>query len=163
MKCFLLIASVFISSSLFAGQVNNRTDSSAEEVTYCQLAMSPSSFFGKRIRVRAIYSYFSEVSRLKAPSCCPGRDISIWVDFHEDMQGSSKKLLHEFPKGMGFVLATFVGTIEGQGPYGAAGSPFRLNVERIEHLEKKANPPPNRHAVWIPNCEESPAPNHQRD
>src|SRR5713101_9280935 len=120
MKLCIVVASFLISPNCLAGQTTNKVGSPAQEVAYCQLAEAPSSFVGKQIRVRAIYSYMFEVSRLKSSACCPGRDVSIWVDFDEGLEGGSKKLLHKFPEGMGIVLATFVGALEGNGPYGAA-------------------------------------------
>jgi hypothetical protein len=128
-----------------------------QDVTYCQLAKDPSAFSGKRIRIRAIYSYMFEVSRLKSPTCCSERDTLIWVDFDEDLQGNSKKLFHKFPQGMGVVLAVFVGKIETGKVYGHFGERVRLVVDQVEKIEDKAKPRAGRNPSWVPQNCESPA------
>jgi hypothetical protein len=145
----VLIASVF-----FAAQTNNYAAQLPEDVTYCQLAEAPSHFVGKTIRVRAIYSYMFEVSVLRPPECCQQqKHDSIWVEFDDELSRDSKHLQHSFPRGMGFVLATFTGKFEGSGPYGAGALRFQLTVFRIEKLEHKVNPRPDHHPAWIPqNC-----------
>jgi hypothetical protein len=163
MKLCILIASLLLSTSCFGRQTANNPGTTVQDVTYCQLATDPSAFVGKQIRIRAIYSYMFEVSSLKSPTCCPNRDLSIWVDFDEDLKGSSKRIYRKFPKGMGTALATFEGTFQGDGPYGAAGSPFRLTVRRIENLEAKGKPSLQHSPSWLPKeCEASSAsPLHQ--
>ena len=129
-----------------------------QDVTYCQLARDPSAYSGKRIRIRAIYSYMFEVSRLKSPTCCSDQNpqMQIWVDFDEELKGSSKRLLHKFPQGMGEVLVVFVGKIETGKVYGPFGERVRLVVDRIEKFEKKANPDACQDSSWVPqNCEPS--------
>ncbi len=135
---------------------NDKPGNAPQEVTYCQLAKDPAAFSGKQIRIRAIYSYMFEVQRLKSPTCCAERDVSIWVDFDEELGGNSRKLFRRFPKGMGLVLATFVGRFEGCGPYGAGGYQFKFTVDHIEKLEARAKPSLGRDPAWIPrNCEAS--------
>lgn len=135
---------------------NDKPDNAPKEITYCQLARDPAAFSGKRIRIRAIYSYMFEVSRLKSPTCCAERDVSIWVDFDEKLGSNSRKLFHRFPRGMGFVLATFVGRFEGGGPYGDGGYQFKFTVDQIEKLEARAKSSRGRDPAWIPrNCEAS--------
>jgi hypothetical protein len=146
---------MFLFGSGVESLAQTRAASPAQIVSYCELIKVPASFVGKRIRVRAVYSYMFEVSRLKSSTCCPDRDVPIWVDFDEEMEGGSKKLLHKFPKGMGFVLATFEGTLQGGGPYGDGGYRFKFAVDKIENLENKANPSPEHHPAWIPICEAS--------
>jgi hypothetical protein len=79
----------------------------------------------------------------------------MWVDFDEELEGSSKKLFHKFPKGMGSVLATFEGTFDGGGPFGDGGYRFKLTVDKIENLENEAKPSLQHQPAWIPNCEVS--------
>jgi hypothetical protein len=137
---------------------NDKPDNTPQEVTYCQLARDPAAFSGKRIRVRAIYKYMFEMSRLSSPACCPERQVSIWVDFDEKLGGNSRKLFRRFPKGMGSVLATFAGRFEGGGPYGDGGYRFKFTVDEIERLEARAKPSPGRDPAWIPkNCDASEA------
>jgi hypothetical protein len=160
MNCFsflirVLVVAIFVSGSIVKSLAQTSTANPAQIVEYCQLVRAPSSFVGKRIRIRAVYSYMFEVSRLKPPACCPDRDVPIWVDFNEELEGSSRKLFHKFPKGMGFVLATFEGTLQGGGPYGDGGYRFKFAVDKIENLENKANPSPDHHPSWIPICEAS--------
>lgn len=142
----------------WVGRASNNPENTAQEVSFCDLAKTPSEFSGKRIRIRAIYSYMFAISRFKGPTCCPEREVPIWVDFDEKLEGSSQQLLHKFPKGMGFVLATFVGKLESGGPYGDGGYRFKFTVDRIERLEATAKPSPNREPKWVPrNCEKSDA------
>jgi hypothetical protein len=152
LKGSFLVTTLLLSVNCFAGQKAEKPVSTAQGITYCELAKNPSSFMRKRIRVRAIYSYMFEVSRLKAPECCPGRDFPIWVEFSEEVKGSSKRLLRRFPKA-GSVLATFEGLLEGTGPYGDGGYQFKFTVDRIENLEHKTNPSPANRPEWMPNCE----------
>ena len=121
-----------------------------ENVSYCQLAKDPNAFSGKRIRIRAIYSYMFEVSSLKSPTCCPDHGALIWVDFDEEKVNS---LLRQLPNGMGTVLAVFVGKIETGRIYGPFGEKVRFVVDRIERVEKRARTNRNRQPDWFPrNC-----------
>jgi hypothetical protein len=136
----------------------NKPEVVPQDITYCQLARDPSAFSGKRMRIRAIYLYFFEGSRLKSPTCCSDHDpqMQIWVDFDEELEGSSKRLLHKFPEGMGEVLVVFVGKIETGKVYGPFGERVRLVVDRIEKFEKKAKPDACQDSSWVPqNCEPS--------
>jgi hypothetical protein len=151
----VLVLAIFVNGPIVKSIARTSAGSPAQIVTYCQLIKAPSSFVGKRIRVRAVYSYMFEVSRLKSPECCPDRDIPIWVDFNEELEGSSQKLLHKFPKGMGLVLATFEGTLQGGDSYGDGGYRFKFAVDKIENLENKANPSRDHHPSWIPICDAS--------
>jgi|HubBroStandDraft_6_1064221.scaffolds.fasta_scaffold70276_4 hypothetical protein len=114
-----------------------------QEVTYCQLAGDPAKFSGKRIRIQAIYSYMFEVSSLRPPTCYTEHDIGIWVDFDSKLEGASKRFFSKFPKGMGFVLAVFIGTIETGDTYGT-GQRVHFLVEHIEEVKRMANPPLGR-------------------
>jgi hypothetical protein len=151
----VLVAAIFVSGLIVEFIPQTSAGIPAQIVTYCQLVKAPSLFVGKQIRVRAVYSYMFEVSRFKSPECCPDRDVPIWVEFSEEVEGSSKKLLHKFPKGMGLVIATFEGTLQGGGPYGDGGYRFKFAVDKIENLENKTNPSPDHHPSWIPICEAS--------
>jgi hypothetical protein len=125
-----------------------------QDVTYSQFANNPSSFSGKRIRIRAIFVYGFELSALRSPTQCAEHDPPVWVDFDDNLQGKSKRLFHDFPKGMGFVLATFVGKIETGGPYGT-GQRLRLIVDEIEEVEAEQNAKRGI-PVWAPhNCPSS--------
>ena len=121
-----------------------------EDVTFCQLAQNPTAYSGKRIRIRAVYSYMFEVSQLKSPTCCPQRGESIWVDFDEELHGKSKRLFNSFPEGMGVVLAVFVGRIETEKVYGTFGERVRLVVVQIDKVEEKAKPAAGQHPAWVP-------------
>jgi hypothetical protein len=110
-----------------------------QDVTYCQLAGDPTKFSGKRIRIQAIYWYMFEVSVLRPPTCCAEHDIDIWVDFDSQLEGESKRLFNKFPKGMGFVLAVFVGAIETGDAYGT-GQRVHFFVEHIEEMKQKRIP-----------------------
>jgi hypothetical protein len=151
----LFILSLLLSSCWQMRAANKAVDV-PQDVSYCQLAKDPSAFSGKRIRIRGIYSYMFEVSRLKSPTCCSMRDAQIWVDFDEELEGSSKRLFHKFPEGMGIVLAVFVGKVETGNVYGPFGERIRLVVDQIEKLEKKARPSAGQTPSWVPqNCENS--------
>ena len=128
-----------------------------KDVTYCQLAGDPTKFSGKRIRIQAVYSYMFEVSALKSPMCCAEHDIGIWVDFDNELEGKSKRLFNKFPKGMGFVLAVFVGTIETGDAYGT-GQRVHFFVEHIEEVNQKADTSQGPLPAWIPkDCKAPPA------
>jgi hypothetical protein len=156
MKHLLIGSMILLTNCAFAVPPNN-PENVTQSLSYCDLTKNPSAFSGKRIRVRAIYSYMFEVSRLKPPACCTGGDTAIWVDFSEEMDGNSTRLFRKFPRGMGFVLATFEGVFQSGGPFGDGGYRYRLAVDKIEALEKKANPSPAHRPAWIPNCEASSA------
>ena len=142
----LLLASCCVFASGKAGPA-------PEDVKFCELAKNPTAYSGKRIRIRAVYSYFFEVSQLKSSTCCSDRGESIWVDFDEELHGESKKLFDSFPKGMGFVLGVFVGRIETGKVYGTFSERVRLVVDQIDKVEAKANPPAGQHPAWVPqNC-----------
>src|SRR5258708_8998703 len=89
MRLCIVVASFLISPNCLAGETTNKVGSPAQEAAYCQRTEAPSSYVGKQIRVREIYSYMFEFSRLKSSGCCPGRDVSIWVDFDEGLEGGS--------------------------------------------------------------------------
>lgn len=160
MKLLLPFFLLFLLCSQFTRADDNR-GGPPQDLTYCQLVKDPSVFSGKRIRVRAIYAYFFEVSRLKPSACCPEGDVAIWVEFDDELKGSSKRLLHRFPKGLGFVLATFTGTLQGGGPYGDGGYRFKLVVDHIENVEAKAKPRLGQFPVWTPQNCETPRPSAQ--
>jgi hypothetical protein len=150
LRIFVLSVLLLDSSTIHA---RNRPEISQQDVTFCELAKNPSAFLGMRIRIRAIYSYMFEVSRLKSQTCCPESEVPIWVDFDEELAGSSKKLLHKFPKGMGFVLATFAGRLESGRVYGPFGERFRLIVDKIEKVEQTTKSPAGESPTWVPkNC-----------
>jgi hypothetical protein len=147
----LLVLGIFLSGWIVQSLAQTSTANPTQIVTYCQIMKAPSSLVGKRIRVLAVYSYMFELSRLKSPECCPDRDVRIWVEFNEEMNGSSKKLFHKFPEGMGTVLATFEGTLQDGGPYGSGEYRLKFTVDKIESLENRAKP--SQHPSWIPVCD----------
>jgi hypothetical protein len=156
-----LFTLLLVLSSCCLTRAGDKPEVVAQDITYCQFARDPTAFSGKRIRIRAIYSYLFEVSRLKSPTCCSDHDpqMQIWVDFDEELEGSSKRLFHKFPKGMGEVLVVFVGKIETGKVYGPYGQRVRLVVDRIEKFEKKAKPDACQDSSWAPqNCELSSIP-----
>ena len=155
MRLLILAAAILAMLGCALGQEQKKASvDQFQEVTFCQLAGDPSPFVGKRIRVRAIYSYMFEVSVLKPADCCADSNRTIWVDFkdEDDMDRDTKGLLHEFPKGMGVVLATFEGTFEGGKAYGTGGHQFRLYIDRVVRLEHKAKALHHR-PRWEPKCE----------
>jgi len=134
--------------------VGTSTETVPQDVTYAQFARDPSSFSGKRIRIRAIFVYGFELSTLRSSTQCTEHDPPVWVDFDGTLRGKSKKLFDDFPKGMGFVLAKFVGKIETAGPYGT-GQRVRLVVDQIEDVEAEQNAKRGI-PVWVPhNCPSS--------
>jgi len=149
----VVVPLLFLASScvLITAKENERTP---EDVDFCELARNPNAYSGKRIRIRAVYSYMFEVSRLKSPTCCSEHGESIWVDFDEELHGKSKRMFKSFPKGMGVVLAVFVGRIETGKVYGTFGEQVRLVVDQIDRVEEKAKPSAGQSPAWVPqNCE----------
>jgi hypothetical protein len=150
MKFTTLMATLLISLECTSAQPQTKANPETPQgVTFCQVANARSSFVGKRIRVRAIYSYMFEVSVLKPTKCCEGENHTIWVDFAENMDSRSAKLVHQFPEGMGVVLATFEGTIQ---YVGNTNGEYRLLVDGVKNVERKKK---TSHAIpaWVPRCE----------
>jgi hypothetical protein len=152
------LAMSLLFSTAFQALALPKYETEPQDVTYCQLAGDPTKFSGKRIRIQAIYSYMFEVSALGAPTCCTEHDIGIWVDFDSELEGESKRFFNKFPKGTGFVLAVFVGTIETGEAYGT-GQRVHFFVEHIEEVKQEANPAQGRFPAWIPqDCKASSPP-----
>jgi hypothetical protein len=150
-----LLALFLLLSNAWEATALPKYETEPQNISYCQLAGDPGKFTGKRIRVRAIYAYMFEVSTLRPSSCCDERDINMWVDFDSELEGESKKLFSKFPKGMGFVLGVFGGTVETGDAYGT-GQHVRFFVEHIEEVKQQANPPLGTFPAWIPrNCKAS--------
>jgi|SRR5215467_5413052 len=156
MKLAVASSVVFITMSYAVQAVANSPETS-QVVTFCELAKDPSAFNGKRIRVRAIYRYAFESSRLEAPTCCPAERSKIWVEVSADLEGKSLKLFHKFPKAEGLVLATFEGTFVTGDTYGTFGERAKLTVHQIEKLEHTVRSSPKQvDPDWVPkDCEEA--------
>jgi hypothetical protein len=137
-------------------QARDTAEPPPQDVTYCQFAKNPSLFSGKRIRIRAVYRYAFEIQRLEPPECCPDslNTSRIWVVINASIKGDSLKHFHEFPKGTGIVLATFVGTLESGGAYGTFADKYELNVDQIQKVEHTARSSRRQDdPAWIPkNC-----------
>ena len=120
------------------------------DVSYCQLAKDPSAWTGKRIRVRAIYHYGFEFSRLESPVCCQEGGPKIWLEIGSEYDGRSERLLHKLDKvGMGYALVVFAGRFEGGS--GAMGEKFHLVLDKIENLEKTVKAvPKSKLPRWVP-------------
>jgi hypothetical protein len=133
---------------------DDRVESTPQDVDYCQLAKDPSSFIGKRIRVRALYVYGFEVQMLKSPGCCPVPEPKMGVDFDTAMDDRSEKLFHRLDKGMGFAVAVLVGRFERISNVSSqlpSGDRFQLTVDRIERVEKSARfSGPGKTPSWVP-------------
>lgn len=127
-----------------------QSETSAQEISYCELAKAPQSYSGKRIRVRAIFRYGFEIQQLDPPVCCAESAARIWVQMDSELRGDSLKLSRKFPKGMGLALATFVGSFEANGPYGDGRYRFKFTVDHIEKLEGTAKPSPSHLPAWVP-------------
>ena len=147
-----LLAIFLLLPHAYEATASPKYETEPQDISYCQLAGDPGKFSGKRIRIRAIYTYMFELWTLRPSSCCSEHDIGMWVDFDNQLEGESRKLFNKFPKGMGFVLAVFVGTIEPGDAYGT-GQRVHFFVEHIEKVEQQANPPLGKFPAWIPhNC-----------
>jgi hypothetical protein len=145
----ILVILLLASSSTAKAQQPN-----AQDVSYCDLIRNPTSFYGKLIRVRAIYKYAFEIQRLDGPECCPEKPKDkIWVEiFPDDLNHNSRKLFRKFHEGTGIAFATFTGTFQGGGPFGDGGYRFQFTVNKIEKLEGTSNSSAG-HPPWLPqNC-----------
>jgi hypothetical protein len=141
---------VLVCISVFA---EDKTKGEAQDVEYCQLARNPLSFSGKRIRVRAIYVYDSEVRLLEPPTCCMEAGPKIWARIVELDDHSGKLFRKKLDKGMGVALVVFVGKFE-SGFAGSLGAKFRMTVEKIDKVERSAkssgqSPRPS----WAQRCQ----------
>lgn len=152
MRTALLGVVPMVLLAYFLNPAVSHPENEPQDVTYCQLANDPSAFSGKRIRVRAIYKYMFELSALRAPTCCTDADHGggIWVDFEDVPEGNAHKMTKKFPKGMGYVLAVFVGKIETGEAYGT-GQRVRFVVQQVLSVEREEN---SRHGppAWAPVC-----------
>jgi len=90
-----------------------------------------------------------EVSVLKPAKCCEGENHTIWVDFVENMDSRSEKLVRQFPEGMGVVLATFEGTFQYNGN---TNGEYRLLVDEVKNVERKKKTS-GAIPAWVPRCE----------
>jgi len=87
-----------------------------QDVEYCQLTKNPTSFLGKRIRLRAFYVNDSEIRLLEPPVCCSERAPRVlfgpteWDDYSEKLW--RKKL----DKGMGVAFVVLIGKFENLDP-----------------------------------------------
>lgn len=130
---------------------HHQNESGVSKVDYCELIASAASLSGKVIQVRGIYSYGFENKVLLGASCCPasGNRPKIWMDI-QDLSGDSRRLARKFPKDAGLALATFTGTLQGNGPYGDGRFTYQLVVTHIEHLEATAHPSASHVPEWFP-------------
>jgi hypothetical protein len=140
--------------TVVAAWADDGVESARQDVTFCQLAKDPSSFLGKRIRVRALYVFGFELQMLKSPVCCPVSEQKMGVDFDPAMDDRSEKLFHKLDKGMGFALAVFVGRFEKVSNVSSqlpSADRFQLTVDRIEKVEKSArSSEPGKNPSWVP-------------
>jgi len=91
-----------------------------------------------------------EVSSLESPTCRPIQGAKIWVDFDDE---KAKGLLRKLPKGMGTVLAIFVGKVEAGKAFGPNDEQVRLIIDKIEKVEQRKRPKADQRPDWIPqNC-----------
>jgi len=133
---------------------NEKPDVDVQNVEYCQLAKDPTSFAGKRIRVRAIYRYGFELQLLEPPACCAETGAKIWVQITAELDDRSEKLFRKkLNKRAGIALVVFGGTFESGGAAGPFGVKSRLLVDRIDKIERTGesngrSADPN----WVPRC-----------
>ena len=128
-----------------------KTDPVVKNIRYCDLIRDWKELLGQRIRVRAIYRYGFELSRLDSPSCCAAGGDKIWVNVGK-LSADSAHIFGKFPKGMGVILATFEGLLEGPGTYGDGQYRLRITVTKIENLERVWKPS-DVEPDWVPkNC-----------
>jgi|SRR5271165_4648862 len=150
MRSCVIVLIVFLSTCFTVGE-EDKPELPVLGVPYCELAKNPSAWVGKRIRVRAIYSFGFEIQRLKSPVCCHEKELGIWVEPGSDLDRRSLRIFRKFGKmGMGWALAVFVGRFEGGNAYGAMGERFRLTVDNIEEVEKTARARDPVVPDWVP-------------
>lgn len=152
--CLGILAAIVLSCG--TARPDTKPQTSKVDISYCRLASDPSTFSGKRIRIRAIYRYAFEIQRLESPTCCPQRGPKIWVEISAGLEGRSEKLFRKLDKqGAGVALVVFVGRFEGGGPYGSFGDRFQLSVDEIEKVERVSRSSLRQgDPAWVPqNCE----------
>lgn len=151
--CVICLSAFLLSCFVVWGSV--QSDAPPQDATYCQLAKDPSLFIGKRIRIRAIYRYASEIQRLESPACCSEGDIKIWVEIELGLKGHSDKLFRKLDKGSGVALVVFVGRFDGGKSYGTFGDRFQLTVDGIEEVAQTSRSARRQDdPAWVPkNCE----------
>ena len=88
-------------------------------VKFCDLLRNPQKYAGEQVKVRASWEYGFEWTYLFCFDCeDSGR---AWLDFSDDLDRSSEKVLKHKPKGAALVNITLVGTLVGPGTYGHMG------------------------------------------
>ena len=130
---------------------------SLQQVSFCDLAKSPTAYAGKRIRVRGIYRYMFESSRLESSDCCPVNDFHIWVEVKPVLDDRSKRLFRKIDKGMGLGLVIFEGTFAERKTLEPAGDRFELRVDGISRVERTSPSSRQRdNPAWVPRCNSAP-------
>jgi len=158
MRVWLALWTILLVACTASG--DDKLQSPPQDVTYCQLLSNPSTYLGKRVIVRAIYTYGFEVQVLAPPVCCPEVEPKFGVEFHEEMDNRSEKLLHKLlDMGMGIALAVFVGRFDRVSNASSqlpSGDRFQLSVDRIEKVEKSARWGLRTGPAWVPkDCHET--------
>jgi hypothetical protein len=106
-----------------------KSDTPAEDISFCQLAANPAALGNDYESV--LYSYIFAICSLKSPARCPNHGAKVWVDFGHDR---AKGLLRKHPKGMGTVPAIFVDKVGTGKVFAANGLQARRIVDKIEKV-----------------------------
>lgn len=135
----------------------NRAASQPLNVSYCDILNSPSAFLEQHIRVRGVYKHGFEIQVFGSPDCCLRSEPKIALNFSDEMDTRSRRLLLRLDKHPGTALIVVVGTIERVSNASSqlpSGDRLQLNVEKIEELEKSTSPhKPTASPAWVPsNC-----------
>jgi hypothetical protein len=101
-------------------------------VALCDLLRHSDNFSGKEVTVRGTYRYGFEWSELHCLDCLP---LRIWLEFSDDMDHASEKLLKHIPKGAGIVNLTVQGIFESGTTYGHMnGYRFQLTARKVSNV-----------------------------
>jgi hypothetical protein len=151
-----MILGVFLSASCFVTWGADEPCNPPLDVNYCRFSEDPTAYIGRRIRIRALYSYDWENLVLESPMCCSEVPIRMWAEWDAKLKPGSKRLPLRGMKGPGgFVLGVFEGRVDDQGAMSATFSTrFRLHVDRIDKIERsKRVRRPEDIPPWVPrNC-----------
>lgn len=77
------------------------------DVNFCDLLKTPDEYADKTVRVKATYQSFFEMSKIYCSDCFQQR--GTWVEFDDDFEDNTKKVLRKRLNNNSVVNVTFVG------------------------------------------------------
>ncbi len=149
MRASLLILFLVMALIPLDGRAQTPAIQSIQDVTFCQLAKSPSTYAGIELRVRVIYRFVWEESDIEQAECCPGnisKDLRAIISngIPDKFTKKTNQLVKRLGRrSSGVALMDVVGRMD--------RGLFR--IDRIEHIEHLSRPPDlNNDPSWVPHA-----------